>query len=165
MELIPILSLIVLVATISTFILAVGAYILYKIRERKGRTSEAPQPSSIPAELVAPSPVIAEQHTTGTRRTYDEPYPTRERTSEYQRSPQQQRAQSGPEMRPTYVSSPPPPTRATSSYSGGTKYTSSDDSRYSTSERKKFMRYTREGYVEPTKEQEKKKKEDKLKWR
>ncbi|MDZ7763098.1 MAG: hypothetical protein U5K00_01540 [Melioribacteraceae bacterium] len=92
MELIPILSLIVLVATISTFILAVGAYILYKIRERKGRTSEAPQPSSIPAELVAPSPVIAEQHTTGTRRTYDEPYPTRERTSEYQRSPQQQRS-------------------------------------------------------------------------
>ena len=37
MELIPILSLIILVATISTFILAVGAYILYKIRERKGR--------------------------------------------------------------------------------------------------------------------------------
>ncbi len=35
MELIPILSTIILVATISTFILAVGAYILYKIRERK----------------------------------------------------------------------------------------------------------------------------------
>lgn len=35
MELIPILSTIILVATISTFILAVGAYILYKIRESK----------------------------------------------------------------------------------------------------------------------------------
>lgn len=166
MELIPILSLIVLVATISTFILAVGAYILYKIRERKGKTAEAPQPSSIPAELVAPTPVIAEQHTgTGVRRTYDEPYPTRERTAEYKRSPEPQRAQSGPEMRPTYVSSPPPqPTRATNVT--GTRYTgTSADSRYSTSERKKFMRYTREGYVEPTQEREKKKKEDKLKWR
>ncbi len=39
MELIPILSTIILVATISTFILAVGAYILYKIREGKVRVS------------------------------------------------------------------------------------------------------------------------------
>lgn len=160
MELIPILSLIVLVATISTFILAVGAYILYKIRERKGKASQAPQPSSIPAELVAPTPVIAEQHTgTGMRRTYEEPYPTRERATSP--SYERQRAQGGPEMRPTYVSSPPPTTAPTSS---GTKYTSSED-RYSTSERKKFMRYTNEGYVEPTKEREKKKKEDQLKWR
>ncbi len=162
MELIPILSLIVLVATISTFILAVGAYILYKIRERKGKTAQAPQPSSIPAELVAPTPVIVEQHTgTGMRRTYEEPYPTRERVTDYQRTPsyEQQRAQGGPEMRPTYVSSPPKaPT------SSGNKYTSSED-RYSTSERKKFMRYTNEGYVEPTTEREKKKKEDQLKWR
>ena len=35
MELIPILSTIILVATISTFILAVGAYILYKVQEKK----------------------------------------------------------------------------------------------------------------------------------
>jgi hypothetical protein len=160
MELIPILSLIVLVATISTFILAVGAYILYKIRERKGKTATAPQPSSIPAELVAPTPVIVEQHTgTGMRRTYEEPYPTRERAT----GPiyEKQRAQGGPEMRPTYVSSPPPAAAPTSS---GTRYTSAED-RYSTSERKKFMRYTNEGYVEPTREREKKKKEDQLKWR
>lgn len=165
MELIPILSLIVLVATISTFILAVGAYILYKIRERKGKAAQAPQPSSIPAELISPTPVIAEQHTgTGARRTYEEPYPTRERVTGYQRTPsyEQQRAQGGPEMRPTYVSSPPP------TVSGGTgaRYTSpTSENRYSTSERKKFMRYTKEGYVEPTKEREKKKKEDQLKWR
>lgn len=163
MELIPILSLIVLVATISTFILAVGAYILYKVRERKGKAAQAPQPSSIPAELIAPTPVIAEQHTgTGVRRTYEESYPTRERTSEYQRTPsyEPQRAQGGPEMRPTYVSSPPPSSGA------GARYTSpTSESRYSTSERKKFMRYTNEGYVEPTKEREKKKKEDQLKWR
>lgn len=162
MELIPILSLIVLVATISTFILAVGAYILYKVRERKGKVAQAPQPSSIPAELISPTPVIAEQHTgAGMRRTYEEPYPTRDRVTEYQRSPmyEQQRAQSGPEMRPTYVSSPPPPTGTSGRYA-----TSSED-RYSTSERKKFMRYTKEGYVEPTKELERKKKEDQLKWR
>ena len=35
MELIPILSTIILVATISTFVLAVGAYILYKVQEGK----------------------------------------------------------------------------------------------------------------------------------
>lgn len=162
MELIPILSLIVLVATISTFILAVGAYILYKIRERKGKTAQAPQPSSIPAELVAPTPVIAEQHTgTGIRRTFEELYPTRERTGEYQRMPayEPQRAQGGPEMRPTYVSSPPPQAPSSS------RYTSASEDRYSTSERKKFMRYTKDGYVEPTTEREKKKKEDQLKWR
>ena len=60
MELIPILSLIILVATISTFILAVGAYILYKIRERKGRETAA-QPAAVPAELVSPVPMMAEQ--------------------------------------------------------------------------------------------------------
>ena len=35
MELIPILSTIILVATISTFVLAIGAYILYKVQEGK----------------------------------------------------------------------------------------------------------------------------------
>ena len=37
MELVPILSTIILVGTIATFILAVAAYILYKIRERRAR--------------------------------------------------------------------------------------------------------------------------------
>lgn len=164
MELIPILSLIILVATVSTFILAVGAYILYKVRERKG-TRQAPQPSSIPAELVAPTPIIAEQHTaTGLRRTFDVTVPTRERIIEYERG------RSGPEMRPTYVSAPPPPpTRATNypSSSAATRYTSSGDRGKNTAERKKFLRYTNEGYVEPENERSKKKenKEDKLRWR
>lgn len=162
MELIPILSLIILVATISTFILAVGAYILYKIRERKG-TQQAPQPSSIPAELIAPTPVIAEQHTTGTgmRRTYDRTVPTRERRGEYD-SGQRERRQ-GPEMKPTYVSSPPPTnaTYSTSAY----RHTAPGESG-TTAERKKFLRYTSEGYVEPASEKKKKKdKEDQLKWR
>jgi hypothetical protein len=64
MELIPILSLIILVATISTFILAIGAYILYKIRERKGKKGVAGQPDTIEAELVTPTKVVAETRTT-----------------------------------------------------------------------------------------------------
>ena len=35
MELIPILSAIILVATISTFILAIGAYIVFKVQEKR----------------------------------------------------------------------------------------------------------------------------------
>ena len=37
MEIIPILSTIILVATIATFILAIAAYVLYKVRERRAR--------------------------------------------------------------------------------------------------------------------------------
>ncbi len=54
MELIPILSTIILVATICTFILAIGAYILYKIRERRGEQLPQTRPSSVRAELVTP---------------------------------------------------------------------------------------------------------------
>lgn len=57
MELIPILATIILMATISTFFLAVGAYILYKIRERRGSQQEVVQPSTIQAELVTPEAV------------------------------------------------------------------------------------------------------------
>jgi hypothetical protein len=54
MELIPILSTIILVATISTFILAVGAYILYKIREGKVIVSPEPKPEYLEAEYFVP---------------------------------------------------------------------------------------------------------------
>jgi hypothetical protein len=54
MELIPILSTIILVATISTFILAVGAYILYKIREGKVTVSPEREPENLEAEYFVP---------------------------------------------------------------------------------------------------------------
>ncbi|MBA4250692.1 MAG: hypothetical protein C0425_04670 [Chlorobiaceae bacterium] len=54
MELIPILATIILVATISTFILAIGAYILYKVRERRSIQVEAVHPATVQAELVTP---------------------------------------------------------------------------------------------------------------
>jgi len=61
MELIPILSTIILVATISTFILAVGAYILYKIREHKYQEAPAPAPEMRQAELVEPEKLPREK--------------------------------------------------------------------------------------------------------
>ncbi len=63
MELVPILSTIILVGTIATFILAVAAYILYKIRERRARESSRPamyaQPE--PHVLVAPQTAMSLQ--------------------------------------------------------------------------------------------------------
>jgi hypothetical protein len=54
MELIPILSTIILVATICTFILAVGAYILYKIREGKVQQPPVTEPANLYAEYIVP---------------------------------------------------------------------------------------------------------------
>ncbi|MBU1101371.1 MAG: hypothetical protein KKA84_13295 [Bacteroidetes bacterium] len=168
MELIPILSLIILVATISTFMLAVGAYILYKVRERKGNVAQAPQPAAIPAELVTPTSLMADQRTThaGTRRTYTgEQYITRDGTGEYQRfSTNVQDNVPGPDLRPTYVGEQQ---GQGSAYSEAryTKSGATEDEKYQP--KKKFMRYTQEGYSEPLKDkiEKKKKDEDGLRWR
>jgi len=55
MELIPILSTIILVATISTFILAVGAYILYKVQEKKADQYARKEVKEEHAELLEPT--------------------------------------------------------------------------------------------------------------
>lgn len=56
MELVPILSTIILVGTIATFILAVAAYILYKIRERRAHEGGVVQQQTAQEShvLVAP---------------------------------------------------------------------------------------------------------------
>lgn len=54
MEIIPILSTIILIATICTFILSVGAYILYKVRERRRKNAAPAYERRVPAELIAP---------------------------------------------------------------------------------------------------------------
>lgn len=56
MELVPILSTIILVGTIATFILAVAAYILYKVRERRAREESVVSTQYVqePHVLVAP---------------------------------------------------------------------------------------------------------------
>lgn len=58
MELIPILATIILVATISTFFLSIGAYVLFKVRESKGYAAKTEAPAqTIQAELVTPEPI------------------------------------------------------------------------------------------------------------
>jgi hypothetical protein len=166
MELIPILSLIILVATISTFILAVGAYILYKVRERKGILAQAPQPSAIPAELIAPSPIAFEQkEMTPVRRTFEVAAPQQDYGVEYQRKPTfagKQEVSRGPELKPTYVGAAP------TNYEGS-KYQrpTGDNMRGTASDRngtkKKFVRYTSDSNVEQSSRE--KKQEDNLKWR
>lgn len=165
MELIPILSLIILVATVSTFILAIGAYILYKIRERKGITATAPQPSAIPAELITPAPLAAEQRVAGqARRTFEVVPPQQEYGYEYQSpSPYEQQEESkGPELRPTFVGAGP------RQYQGSVYPRSQEEQLGGTAgerytQKRKFVRYTSEGYEEPTKQE--KKQEDNLRWR
>ena len=151
MELIPILSLIILVATISTFILAVGAYILYKIRERKGRETAA-QPAAVPAELVSPVPMMAEQEASRTvsGRTY-----TRDMAQEPIYAPTQDR---GPQLRPTYVSQPSQPSQQ-SRYTAPTM----EGERYSG--QKKFTRYTTERVMDSRSDEKKNEEKESLKWR
>jgi len=162
MELIPILSLIILVATISTFILSVGAYILYKVRERKGVATQAPQPAALPAELLAPAPLMSEQRLTPERRTFD--IPQQEFDFEYQRQPSNipyEDSSRGPELRPTFVGTSPP------TYGERYQRPTGESSHFNETERpgqkKKFMRYTNEGYVDPSSQD--RKQEDNLRWR
>lgn len=65
MELVPILATIILVATISTFFLSIGAYILFKVREARGVRQKSVPPATIQAELVTPE--LASEHTSATR--------------------------------------------------------------------------------------------------
>lgn len=163
MELIPILSLVILVATISTFILAVGAYILYKVRERKGTTAQAAQPSAIPAELVAPAPLMQEQRIiTPERRTFEQQSPQQEYGYEYQRQPAyipQEEQSRGPELKPTYVGSAPTYEQRRT----GENLRTNESERSTSGSKKKYMRYTNEGYIEPTRQE--RKQEDNLRWR
>ena len=65
MELIPVFSLIVLVATAGTFILAVGAYVMYKLREKRerrdGPSRAIPSQQSIEAEVHTPKLYVVNQ--------------------------------------------------------------------------------------------------------
>ena len=134
MELIPILSTIILVATISTFILAIGAYLLYKVRESSGEHYVSAGPSEVRAELVTPAVAQA---------------PVRE----VERAPaqvvvQQPVASSGPQFQPQpiFVQQPQRPEARpvrvgvpSQLYSSG--YTAAPI------RESKFMKYTTEGYV------------------
>lgn len=57
MEIIPILAFIILVSTIGTFIFATAAYILYKIRESRGKIVHNQPNQVFQAEFVTPEPM------------------------------------------------------------------------------------------------------------
>ncbi len=163
MELIPILSLIILVATISTFVLSVGAYVLYKIREKKGQAAEAPKPEAIPAELITPQVAGQTTRLTGAdmRSTYgDSQFRS---TLGGQTSPMfRTQGSTRPEMRPTIVGSTMD--EETFEPFRTTGRTTANVERFS-STRGRFSRYTSTGYTDVEKKEKEKDNEEPLKWR
>ena len=134
MELIPILSTIILVATISTFILAIGAYILYKVRESRGEHYVSAGPSEVRAELVTPA--VAQAPVREVERAPAQvvvQQPVASSGPQFQPQPIFVQQQFRPEVRPSKVGVP------SQQYNAGYTAALARDS--------KFMKYTTEGYV------------------
>lgn len=136
MELIPILSTIILVATICTFILAIGAYILYKVREGRQQQIYATKPASVKAELVTPAGAqLTPQERTQDQRQVKKSEPGISRELEIQ------------EKKPSQSRYTPEPR--------GYKYSEEQVSKEKTkveqrlSDENKFLKYTSDGYVSP----------------
>jgi uncharacterized membrane protein len=164
MELIPILSLIILVATISTFILSIGAYILYKMREKKGKAVEQPKPEAIPAELVTPQVAPEAGRTTniGLRSTYGQSlYSTRGDST----SPMfaTDAGQTRPEMRPTVLGLSMDEESRMPVSGAAPGRTTINAEKYET--RGRFSRYTSAGYSNVEETKKKKEDEEPLRWR
>lgn len=148
MELIPILSLIVLVATISTFILAIGAYVLYKLRESKGRRVAPPVPQNIEAELYAPQARVIQEAPVIQQR------PAAYQEQVFQESEHRQ-------VRPAYAQTQQE--RAYQQAPTGNHHNNGDmEPETDGKNNKKFMKYTSEGYVPVNKAT---KTGENLKWR
>ena len=137
MELIPILSTIILVATICTFILAIGAYILYKIREGKPQYAYQTKPASVKAELVVPSQVAFTKETVINEQGRVEPGITRE---EYTRQRQPSQSKYTPEPRGYKIEEEKVEKQ---------KIRVRPQERFS--DENKFLKYTSDGYI-PTQE-------------
>lgn len=168
MELIPILSFIILVATISTFILAIGAYVLYKVRERKGRlqvSAHAAQQMQ-EAELYMPQARAAEyqQASASQERMYQQAQ-GRGVSAEMNAGAQPYYpAQRGPE--PKYTNAQQPGRQQSFQQQGYAQQQRQPNVPYFPEEEggadeRKFMKYTSEGYV-PVNEN---KNGNNLKWR
>ncbi len=156
MELIPILATIILMATISTFFLAIGAYVLYKIREKKGAQVAKLEPQTIRAELVTPealaeqAPAQAEQRAPAPKQ-FERPNPPSYR----------------PAMEPIFVQkkvSQPTPERVAAPAPAQARQEAprpSPGPAPSQSGERKFMKFTSEGYVSAKED----KKQGAVKWR
>jgi hypothetical protein len=148
MELIPILSFIILVATISTFILAVGAYVLYKIRERKGAMQAAPHPKTVEAEIYAPGQVLAKPQEVRVEQqpAYQQQY--------YQKVPYDAQGRPGyiPVQQENYEQGEFRKVPGQRAYQQNVQapfqqFQNENTSDDTTSTDKKFMKYTSEGYI------------------
>lgn len=158
MELIPILSFIILVATISTFILAVGAYILYKVRESKGRKSVVVKAQTGEAELYAPAQIPMKQEIAAQAKisTQEQMLKSREQMRPVMYESQQERYQPQEEKYQTArVSS------EAKRYQVPNQAESHDDDYQENGTDKKFRKYTSDGYVPVSKT----KTGENLKWR
>ena len=164
MELIPVLSFIILIATVITFILSVGAYILYKIRESKGKLAVIPKHHTVEAKLYTPA-----------QQEIKKEIPVQQRHTIYQKSFQQRIAnedQSKPRediskhekyQQIEYLNgthrrkkSQQNENKAPSEQEGQLSFGKEEDSTD-----KKFMKYTPEGYIPVSKI----KTGENLKWR
>ena len=168
MELIPILSTIILVATISTFLLAIGAYILYKVREQKGQAASFRQPSEIKAELVTPA--VSAQNKPERERIIPQPiYIEPQPVPSYQGQPVILEQEQMPAQQTRFTPKPQPYSAYRTTYAApivqqksgqGQSYQamSTEGNQFRDT---KFLKYTTEGYV-PAKED---KDAGALKWR
>lgn len=154
MELIPILSFIILVATISTFILAIGAYILYKIRESKGRKTSVSKSHVTEAELYAPQVLMSPDVILAQEESHMK---TREQARPVSYEPQQERSYQAQEEKyqAARVSS------EAKRYQIPNQGDGQEDEYPENGTDKKFMKYTSEGYIPVSKS----KTGDNLKWR
>lgn len=155
MELIPILSTIILVATISTFILAIGAYILFKVRERRGEKHFVQNPTNVQGELVTPEDNMTP------RDVFKESKP-----SQYpKRKPLYVEDFTTNKKRKTMPVAPTEPREYVTQKLHSTLKREAANDENITSESKpdenKFLKYTREGYVPTSKD----KSGEELKWR
>ena len=145
MELIPILSTIILVATICTFILAIGAYILYKVREGKPQYGYQTKPASVQGELVVPSQVVYTKDSATVKNV--EPGITRE---EYTKQHQPSQSRYTPEPRGYKIEEEKVQKK---------KVRVKPQEKFS--DENKFLKYTSDGYI-PTQED---RNSGEIKWR
>jgi len=83
MELIPVFSLIVLVATFGTFIMAIGAYVMFRYRERRGRAAGPQVPPAFEADVLAPELVEVPQPAPHARATVRRAYSPDDTLAQY----------------------------------------------------------------------------------
>ncbi|MBK7381294.1 MAG: hypothetical protein IPJ03_20330 [Ignavibacteriales bacterium] len=155
MELIPILSTIILVATISTFILAIGAYILFKVRERRGEKYFVQNPANVQGELVTPEDNLSPRDVFKENKSSQ--YPKRKTLYVEDFTTNQKK-----EAKPV---TPTEPREYVTQKLHNTLKKEASTIENVTSELKpdenKFLKYTREGYIPTSKD----KSGEELKWR